>query len=243
MKAFILAAGLGTRLRPLTNDRPKALVEVAGKTLLEWNIRKLKSEGIRELIVNVHHFGQEVVDFLDDHNGFGLAYQISDERGQLLDTGGAIQQAAQWFDAPFLVYNVDVITNLNVQALRVARERSDALAVLAVRKRKSSRYLLFDKNQQLQGWRHARTGEEKWCGVPQPGLQALAFSGVHIIHPDLFDFFPGTSVFSIVDTYLAAGATGRILAYPHDDSFWMDAGKLEDLPAVASLLQQPPYTI
>src|SRR6201987_1544253 len=188
MKAMILAAGLGTRLRPLTDDRPKALVEVAGYTLLEITLRRLRQFGIREVIVNVHHFAEMVVDYLKKNDNFGMRIEISREE-ILLDTGGGLKKAAWFFredsasrDESFILHNVDVISTIDLVKMVEAHEASDALATLAVQKRESSRQLLFDEHLQLCG-RRAGSDREPEIVRPSPRMEPLAFSGIHVISP------------------------------------------------------------
>jgi NDP-sugar pyrophosphorylase family protein len=238
MKAMILAAGLGTRLRPLTNDKPKALVEVGGMTLLEFAIRRLKQAGVRSMIINIHHFGQSIIDFLEAREYFGIDISISDERALLLDTGGALKKAASFFKdgAPFFLYNTDVITDLDLQQLYQAHLQSAPLATLALRKRSTSRYLLFDSRMKLQGWTNKKDGSFRWCKGVVEDTQEYAFSGIHVIDPRIFQRFPSASVFSIIDVYLSACRSGSILGFPHNDSAWIDAGKLDSLPEVEQLM-------
>src|SRR5947199_572299 len=180
MKAMILAAGLGTRLRPLTNDRPKALVKVAGKTLLEITLRRLTECGIREVIVNVHHFADMVVDYVKQHDNFGLRLEISRE-DVLLDTGGGLQKAGWFFqgdDEPFVLHNVDVISTIDLHRMLEFHEQSKALATLAVQDRQTSRYLLFDPHNRLCGRRTGPGGTPEMV-TTAPHTEALAFSRVH----------------------------------------------------------------
>lgn len=235
MRAMILAAGLGTRLRPLTNDRPKALVEVAGRTLLEITLRRLAAFGIREVIVNVHHFAEMVVDYLAANGNFGMRVEISLEE-ILLDTGGGLKKAAWFFleqsgsaEEPFLVHNVDVISTIDFGRMLQAHQESEALATLAVQDRKTSRYLLFDKNDHLCG---RRMGNEenseivRACRAPR----ALAFSGVHVISPRLFPLMSEDGVFSIITTYLRLSGKGEnIGAFRSDEYYWRDLGRAENL--------------
>ncbi len=235
---MIFAAGLGTRLRPLTNDRPKALVPVNGLPLLEIAIRRLRRAGLRELIVNVHHFAHQIVDFLARNDHFGLAITISDEREQLLDTGGGLRKAAWFFEdgAPFLLVNADVITDLDFKAFYEYHRRKGGLATLAVRQRVSSRYLLFDESLRLCGWRNEKTGETKTARPAATTLTPWGFSGLQVIDPALFARFPDQPVFSIIDLYLDAARDDAIFAYPHDDSIWIDVGKPEALARAGDLL-------
>lgn len=239
MKAFIFAAGLGSRLRPLTNDRPKALVEVAGKTLLQHAITYLQQQGIRDLVVNIHHFGALVLEHLAKNDNFGSQIQISDERGALLETGGALVKAAPLLAGtePIVLYNVDVLTNLDLKPMLQAHQAQNALATLAIRKRASSRYLLFDAQKRLSGWQNTKTGEKR-VERPQPNLQPYAFSGVHIINPTLLEWLPKQAgKFSITPAYLDLAAQHALLGYAHDQDYWFDVGKPERLEAATSFLQ------
>jgi mannose-1-phosphate guanylyltransferase len=236
MRAMILAAGLGTRLRPLTDDRPKALVEVAGHTLLEITLRRLQQFGIREVIVNVHHFGDMVVDYLKKHANFGMRIEISREE-VLLDTGGGLKKAAWFFlearqsDEPFLLHNVDVLSTIDFRRMVEVHEQNQALATLAVQDRETSRYLLFDGKNQLCGRRAGRHQEPE---IVRPAdkaqTQALAFSGVHVISPRLFAKMSEDGVFSIITSYLrVAGEGEKILAFRADEYYWRDLGKPENV--------------
>ncbi|MCB0640186.1 MAG: NTP transferase domain-containing protein [Phaeodactylibacter sp.] len=241
MKAMIFAAGLGTRLRPLTNDRPKALVEAGTMPLLEFAIRRLKFFGWQTIVVNVHHFAAQIEDFLEAHQNFGLDIRISDERGLLLETGGGLKKASRHFqDGSVLLYNADIVSNIDLKALWAYHHAGNHLATLAIRDRDSSRHLLFDANHVLKGWKNRKTGETKWCAAPLPNPKALAFSGIHVVHPDLFAFFPEQDRFSIIDVYLKAGKTGRIQGYRHDADIWVDAGKPSTLPLAAEWIPKIP---
>jgi len=229
MKAMILAAGLGTRLRPLTNDRPKALVEVAGRTLLEITLRRLASFGIREVIVNVHHFADIVVDYLKSNGNFGMRVEISRE-DVLLDTGGGLKKAAWFFlddgaKEPFVLHNVDVISTIDLQQMVRFHQENEALATLAVQHRETSRYLLFDQDNQLCGRRAGRDGAVEMVR-PAKQLQALAFSGIHVISPRFLKMITEDGVFSIITTYLRlAGEGKKISAFRADKFDWRDLGK------------------
>ncbi len=217
MKAMILAAGLGTRLRPLTDDRPKALVEVAGHTLLEITLSRLRGAGIREVIVNVHHFGDMVVDYLRKHDNFGMRIEISREE-VLLDTGGGLKKAAWFFlgsgdSEPFLLHNVDVISTIDLQRMVAFHRENQALATLAVQERETSRYLLFDEQGRLCGRR--TRGKEPEILRSSNQVRALAFSGVHVISPRFLSMMTEDGVFSIINTYLrVAGQGEKIVAFP-----------------------------
>jgi mannose-1-phosphate guanylyltransferase len=229
---MILAAGLGTRLRPITDTRPKALVEVAGHALIEITLRRMQRFGIREVIVNVHHFADLVVDYLGKNDNFGMRIEISRE-DDLLDTGGGLKKAAWFFlrdgsDDSFLLHNVDVLSTIDLQRmLRFHREHS-ALATLAVQKRDTSRYLMFDDNSQLRG--RGTRGEVKQKLSSAGNFEALAFSGVHLISPRLLSMMTEQGAFSVIETYVRLAARGeRVLAFRADDYYWRDLGKLENV--------------
>lgn len=236
MKAMVLAAGLGTRLRPLTNTRPKALVEVNGHSLLELTLARLRSFGISEVIINVHHFADMMLDYLNTHQNFGMRIEISREP-ELLDTGGGIKKAAWFFleggsDEPFIVHNVDVITNIDLDRMLEFHRQHQALATVAVQKRETSRYLLFDDQLQLCG---RRIGKETTELVPgsQPKHE-LAFACIHVISPHLLPMLKEEGAFSIIPTYLRLAAEGKkILAFRADDSYWRDVGSPEHLAQAA----------
>lgn len=230
MKAMIFAAGLGTRLQPITNDKPKALVEVNNKTLLEIVIQRLQKFGFTEIIVNVHHFADQIIEYLKANDNFGMQIAISDESDKLLDTGGGLKKAKSFFDdQPFLVHNVDIISDINLADLYKFHFNSKALSTVAVRNRVSSRYLLFNDNNLLSGWKNVKTGETIITREPEDELKPLAFSGIHVIDPEIFVLMPDEEVFSIIDLYLTISRKEKILAYRDDNSFWQDVGKIEDL--------------
>jgi len=238
MKAMIFAAGLGTRLAPLTNDRPKAMVEVSGKPLLEICIRRLIQYGFTDIIVNVHHFAESITSFLQRQNNFGINIQISDETGQLLETGGGLKKAA-WFlndQAPFLVCNVDILTDLDLQKLYDTHCNSWALATLATRQRDTSRYLLFDEENTLVGWKNVKTGETKFPVPTKASFTPRAFSGIHVINPAIFKKIKQEGKFSIIKTYLDLVPHHTLKAYPHDEDLWLDVGKPESLAKAEEML-------
>jgi NDP-sugar pyrophosphorylase family protein len=239
MRAMILAAGLGTRLRPLTNDRPKALVEVGGRTLLEITLRRLASFGIREVIVNVHHFADMVVEYLSKNRNFGMRVEISREQ-VLLDTGGGLKKAAWFFlqataagqagpkcDS-FILHNVDVISSIDLAKMLQFHEETKALATLAVHKRETSRYLLFDDRGRLCGRRKGSESPEMVSGLTPS--HPLAFSGVHAISTRLLPMITEDGVFSLISTYLRLARQGEnLLAFRADDYYWRDLGKPESV--------------
>ncbi len=229
MKAMILAAGLGTRLRPLTNDRPKALVEVAGRTLLEITLARLRAFGIREVIVNVHHFADKMLEYLETHRNFGMRIEVSREE-ILLDTGGGLKQAAWFFlesgvdvRKPFLLHNVDVLSTIDLARMAEFHAERGALATLAVQNRRTSRPLLFDERALFQG-RAAESAQ------PAVGCESLAFSGVHVLSPRIFAELNENGAFSIIDAYARLAAKGEtILGYRANDAYWRDLGRPENI--------------
>jgi NDP-sugar pyrophosphorylase family protein len=235
MKAMILAAGLGTRLRPLTNDRPKALVEVGGRTLLQITLSRLRTFGVRDVIVNVHHFADMVVDYLKAKNNFGLRIEVSREE-ELLDTGGGLKKASWFFlehssghDEPFILHNVDVISTIDLARMVEFHYERRALATLAVQERETSRYLLFDEQLRLCGRRAGRDGIPELVRDCQQ-VGALAFSGVHVISPRIFSLMTEDGAFSIIPTYLRLAAQGEnILGFRADEYYWRDMGRKESM--------------
>lgn len=237
---MILAAGLGTRLRPLTNDRPKALVEVAGRTLLEITLRRLSASGVRDVIVNVHHFADKVVEYLQANQNFGLHVEISRE-DVLLDTGGGLKKAS-WFFAsendPFLLHNVDVISSIDLSKMMQFHKETKALATLAVQRRDSSRQLLFDERNELCG---RQIGRDQTAEMVRPvrNIEPLAFSGIHVISPRLLGMVSEEGVFSIIPTYLRlAGQGEKIAAFPADEYYWRDLGKPANIEQATADVQQ-----
>lgn len=237
---MIFAAGLGTRLKPFTESIPKALVEVNGIPLLAHVILRLKKFGFREFIINVHHFPEMITDYLADNGNFGCKIAISDERDLLLETGGGLKKAGWFFDdgKPFLVHNVDILSNLDLEAFYRAHVESDAMATLAVSGRKTSRVLMFDEDEVLCGWQNLKTGEERWARPNAKHPKAYSFSGIHVISPRIFDHIRQEGKFSIIDTYLDLAPDHKIGAFYHDESCWMDVGKPETLQQAVGLVAQ-----
>jgi len=234
MRAMILAAGLGTRLRPLTDDRPKALVEVGGHKLLEITLRRLREFGIHKVIINVHHFADMVVDYLKKNDDFGMEIAISRE-DELLDTGGGLKRAAWFFSEeaddgePFLLHNVDVLSTIDFEQMVEFHRQHQALATLAVQDRETSRYLLFDEERWLCG-RQAGRNQPPEMMQPSRSTRALAFSGVHVISPRFLPLMTEQGVFSIITSYLRLAAQGEnIMAFRADAYYWLDLGKPENL--------------
>ncbi len=229
MKGMILAAGYGTRLKPLTNDKPKALVEFNGKPMLEHVIMKFIDAGIEEIIINVHHFAEEIYRFLTMNDNFGIDIQISDERDELLDTGGGIRKALWFFqdDEPFVVHNVDVVSNISITDLFDYHKSTEALATLALKHRETSRYFLVNKAGDLCGWRNKSTGKE--IIRDKSYTDELAFSCIQVIHPTLFKFTDKRGVFSITDTYLELAGAHKINGFITDNAYWFDLGTPEKI--------------
>ncbi|MBP1665035.1 MAG: Nucleotidyl transferase [Bacteroidetes bacterium] len=232
MKAMIFAAGLGTRLRPFTDNMPKALVPVNGKPLLEHTILKLKNAGFDEIIVNVHHFPDMIIGFLKTKNNFGIRIEISDEREMLLDTGGAIKKAAHFFDdgQPFLVHNVDILSNLDLKEVYCLQaENPDRLSTLVVSHRDTYRYLLFDEQNYLRGWINEKTGETKPCTFPGMKIyNKLAYAGIQVISPAVFQLMmQQEDKFPIMDFYLQHCRTEKIASFIPENLKMMDMGKTD----------------
>jgi NDP-sugar pyrophosphorylase family protein len=242
MKAMVLAAGLGSRLGPLTADRPKALVEINGRTLLEITLARLSGFGVREVIINVYHFADMIVDYLKTNRNFGMRIEVSRELA-LLDTGGGLKQAARFFledsvsaKEPFILHNVDVLSAIDLQRMVQYHLENQALATLAMQQRKTSRYLLFDEHLQLCG---RRTGDQEpeLTSAARPE-HALAFCGIHVISPRLLTSMSEEGAFSIIASYLRLAATQeKILAFRADEYYWRDLGKPESVARAAEDLQ------
>jgi NDP-sugar pyrophosphorylase family protein len=245
MKAMILAAGKGTRLLPLTENKPKALIEVQGISLLEHTIRYLKHFGVGGIVINLHHQASQIIDFIRQKNSFGITIEFSDEHGELLDTGGGLYQARWFFDdgRPFVLTSSDVITNLNLNEMYLCHEQTSSLVTLAVRHRKSSREFLFDMDRRLCGWQNHITGEIRMVREVSEPLK-MAFSAIHIMNPSIFDCMTERGCFSIIDVYLRLAAVHRITGFEHDDSLWYECGRIENLeflnqaPEIRSIYHQ-----
>ena len=228
MKGMILAAGLGTRLKPFTESHPKALLPINGKTLLQRNVEYLQLFNVKDVIVNVHHFAMQIVDALQQNNGWGSSVTISDETDLVLETGGGLKKAGQYLQTsskPFVLMNADILTDLNIDELKNLHEESGAIATLAVTNRSTSRYLLFDDDNFLCGWLNEKTGEQKG----KKGIKK-AFSGIHIISPDIFKHITEEGKFSLIDLYLRLAAEGfKINCYDHSKGKLLDVGKPESI--------------
>ena len=242
MNAFIFAAGLGTRLKPLTDTMPKALVPVGGKPLLAHVIEKLKAAGCKKIVINIHHFGDMIIDYVKSQNNFGVEILFSDERQMLLETGGAIKHAVNMLgDEPFLIHNVDILSNVDLKALIEAHNESGSAATLLVSKRNSTRALLFNAEGNLTAWTNKTTGEVKspYKSVDIATLEEFAFSGIHIFSPRLFKYFGAyPEKFSIIDFYLNSCKDEKISAYTQDGLNLLDVGKLDSLERAEELLSK-----
>lgn len=243
---MIFAAGLGTRLKPLTDSMPKALVPVAGVPLLQHVILKLAHAGFNQIVINVHHFPDMIIDFLRKNDNFGLSVSVSDERNLLLDTGGGIRKASSFFDdgQPFLVHNVDILSNVDLAAFYQYHLQHKADVTLLTSWRQTQRYLLFDKETlQLHGWENTATGQTK---SPYPDFnpaayRQLAFSGIHVISPSVFPLMQSyPEVFPIMDFYLQQCRQLNIVAYPDKDLQMVDVGKLFALDQAEQFVQTHP---
>ena len=229
MKAMIFAAGLGTRLKPFTENHPKALAIVNGKPLLQRNIEYLKSFGIDEVVINVHHFADQIIEFLEENNYFGIKITISDETDQVLETGGGLVKAKTNFKEDFLVMNVDILTDLHLTNFIKAHQENKALVTLAVSDRNSSRKLYFNDKNELKGWRNLKTKEEIKAVDSLDDLNDLAFSGIHVINPALFDKITETGKFSIMKVYMDLMKTESILGFDHSGGILIDVGRPESV--------------
>ena len=239
MRAMIFAAGLGTRLRPLTDHMPKALVPVGGVPLLHRLLTKLYAAGYTHVVINIHHHAAQIIDFLAAHD-YGMHIDISDESDMLLDTGGGLRHAAQFFtgDEPILLHNVDILSNLSLDHF-TASFRPDCLAQVVVSERPTSRYLLFDNNNRLAGWHNISTGATRPPGIDTTALRPYAFAGIHLVSPRIFTLMAHyPDKFSIIDFYLEAMHNETIAAYLPDNFAMLDVGKVDTLAAANDFVTQ-----
>lgn len=245
MKAMVFAAGLGTRLKPFTIHHPKALVPVGGVPMLQRVLLKIKDLGITDVVVNVHHFSQQILDFLAENSNFGLNISIRDESALLLDTGGGILAAEPYLrgDEPILVHNADILTDFDIKEMISGFEARRPLASLLVSNRNTSRYFLFNPAMQMRGWANVSTGETRPDGIDTVGCEKFAFGGVHIISPHIFPLLRAYatehgSVFSITPFYIEACAQNPIIGHiPTTPFMWHDIGKPESLAAANAALR------
>jgi N-acetyl-alpha-D-muramate 1-phosphate uridylyltransferase len=236
MKAMLFAAGLGTRFKPWTDKYPKALAIVNGKSLLQRNIEYLQQFGITDVIVNVHHFADQVANAIKQNNGWGSNILISDERTELLETGGGLLKAKELFrpNEKFVTCNVDILTDLDLDELLAFHEQQGSLISFAVTSRKTSRYFLFDQNNRLCGWKNVNNGDQKIV-IPHSVLVEKAYSCVVVFEPDIFSLVPFRGKFSLVDVYLALAPDHLIFGYDHTGDKFVDVGKPDSIAVAESL--------
>jgi len=238
MKAMILAAGLGTRLQPLTDSLPKALVKLGGITLLEITIEKLIKFGCDELVINVHHYASKIIDFLEQRKFFKCRINISDESDQLLDTGGGLKHAARFLEGndPFILHNVDILSDINLFDLEKAYKNygNDVLATIVVNNRQTNRVFLVNREDQLCGWKNLMTGETK-IATPSDMLESVSFCGIHMINPRIFNLIRMDGMFSMVDLYLQLCKEHKIRCWRNNEAKWIDVGTFENLKLAEKL--------
>jgi NDP-sugar pyrophosphorylase family protein len=238
MKAMIFAAGLGKRLGKITETVPKALVEINGKTVLQMAVEKCSSHGFKDIIINVHHFADMVEMEVLRLNKLGFRITVSDEREILLENGGGLYKARDFFDKnPFLLYNVDIVSDLDLTSLYQIHLKKKGLATLAVRHRPGKRFLLIDNDGQMRGWRNISTGEQILAGVTEEGLSEIAFSSMHIVEPEIFNYMY-EGIYSMVTLYLDLAAEHNIYTLKHDEGYWIDIGTPESLDYVRKMFQE-----
>jgi N-acetyl-alpha-D-muramate 1-phosphate uridylyltransferase len=236
MKAMIFAAGLGKRLGKITENIPKALVDINGKSALQMAVEKCSAHGFNDIMINVHHFADMVEDEVRKLNKMGFSISVSDERNKLLENGGGLYKARDFFDkTPFLLYNVDIISDLDLSALYRLHIDKKGLATLAVRHRPGNRFVLIDKEGQMRGWRNISTGEQILAGAGEEGLSEIAFSSMHIVEPEIFKYM-NEGVYSMIALYLKLAAEHNIYTLKHDEGYWVDMGTPESLEYVRKLL-------
>ena len=239
MKAMIFAAGLGTRLKPLTLSKPKALAEINGITLLEITIKKLINSGFDDIIINIHHFPEQIIKFLEKNKNFEAKITFSDEQDLLLDTGGGLKKAAYFFNdnKPFLVHNVDIVSDINLKELLNIHLKNNCLATLACMKRESSRQFLMNRGNELCGWRNNKTGETIISKGNASELIPISFCGIHIINPEIFSTIIESGVFSIIDVYLRLAKDNKIKINEYSNISWVDIGSPEKLKVAEAVLK------
>lgn len=236
MKAMIFAAGLGKRLGNITESIPKALVDINGKTALRMAVEKCSASGFNDIIINVHHFADMVENEVEKLNKMGFKVSVSDERDMLLENGGGLYKARYFFDkSPFLLYNVDIISDFDLNALLSLHLEKRGLATLAVRHRPGKRFLLVDGEGQLRGWRNISSGEQILAGVKDYGLSEIAFSSMHVVEPEIFNYMH-EGIYSMIDLYLKLATRHHIYTLKHDEGYWIDVGTPESLEYVRGFL-------
>ena len=244
MNAMIFAAGLGSRLRPLTNEKPKALIEVAGYPLLELALKKLEHAGIKKVVINIHHHRDQMLNFLAQYPASNMKIIVSDEKNELLDTGGGLLHARSLFDAhtPILLYNVDIVTTAPLDQFIQFHEDQQPLASLMVKNRPTTRHLLFDEDMCLAGWQNSSSGETIMARPVQNSFP-MGFQGIHIVSPNIFDFIQDSGVFSITKSYLELAAHHHIMGYESKDDVWFDIGTPEKLRNTEEYIQNNPQVL
>jgi NDP-sugar pyrophosphorylase family protein len=236
MKAMIFAAGLGKRLGTITSTLPKALVDINGKTVLHRAVEKCTAAGFNDIIINVHHFAGLVEEEVERLNEMGFSVSVSDEREQLLENGGGLYKARNFFDdKPFLLYNVDIISDLDLSSLYRVHADRKGLATLAVRHRPGKRFLLLDEAGQLRGWRNIATGDQILASPTADHLREVAFSSMHIVEPEIFNYMT-KGIYTLIDLYLRLAKDHNIYTLLHDEGYWVDVGTPESLEYVRHLL-------
>ena len=237
---MIFAAGLGRRLGKITENIPKALVDINGKTALQLAVEKCSEYGFNDIIINVHHFADMVEDEVRRLNKTGFRISVSDEREKLLENGGGLYKARTFFGKdPFLLYNVDIISDFDISSLYRLHLEKKGLATLAVRHRPGKRFLLVDRNGQLRGWRNISTGKQILAGIKETGLSEIAFSSIHIVEPEIFNYMH-EGIYSMIDLYLDLAVKHKIYTLKHDEGYWIDVGTPESLDYVRKLLLKLP---
>ena len=238
MKAMIFAAGLGTRFKPWTDKHPKALALVNGKSLLQRNVEYLQQYNITDVVVNVHHFSDQVIDAIKKNNGWGSHISISDETDEVLETGGGLLKAKNLLqnEEPFITLNADFLTNLNINSLLAFHKNKKALISFGITNRKTSRNFLFDEDDRVCGWRNNATGQEK-ITVPKNNLKEMAYSCVVVFNPQIFELIPQRGKFSLVDTYLSLAADHPIYGFDHTGDKLVDVGKPESVAVAEQLFR------
>ena len=237
MEAMIFAAGMGTRMKPMTDSIPKALIRIGEKTLLEIVIQDLIRNGFKHIVVNTYYLGEQIVEFLGRHS-FNAEIIVSEEK-ELLNTGGGLKNAQKYFSGkqPILIHNVDVLSTIDLRKIYESHLQKGVMATLAVSQRETARYLLFNENGLLKGWENKKTNEIRYTSDEQSNLNELAFSGIHVVSPEIFGLLPDKEIFSITDAYLDIAGTHSIQAYIHEAADWLDVGKLEILPSAEIFFQ------
>ncbi len=236
MKAMIFAAGLGKRLGKITDNIPKALIDINGKTALQLAVEKCTEHGFEDIIINVHHFADMVEDEVKKLNKIGFRISVSDEREMLLETGGGLHKARGFFDKdPFLIYNVDIISDLDLSALFKFHIEKKGLATLAVRNRPGTRFYLIDKSGLIRGWRNKASGEQILAGASSVELSEIAFSSMHIVEPEIFNYM-NEGVYTMTTLYLELAESHRIYTFRDDSGYWADIGTPESLEFIRKLL-------